>query len=165
MDEVSNAMVTLSFSNDIKVSYGDLIFNCYIYAGLRLDEIKKQIEKGLRELLEDDTSEGHIGGLRHVITDKDIIMEMADWGAVGTGPGWEVPETAYAYHLRIKLKEVSHIEEVIRMLRDWADDITDKDIWRVDWKLLGKDSDYLDRDDWEKWTDGASIERIEEITW
>ena len=25
MDEVSNAMVTLSFSNDIKVSYGDLI--------------------------------------------------------------------------------------------------------------------------------------------
>ena len=41
-------------------------------------------------------------------------MEMADLGAVGTGPGWEVPETAYAYHLRIKLKEVSHIEEVIR---------------------------------------------------
>jgi len=104
MDEVSNAMVTLSFSNDIKVSYGDLIFNCYIYAGLRLDEIKREIEKGLRELL-DDTSEGHIGGIRHVITSKDIIMEMADLGAVGTGPGWEVPSTAYAYHLRIKLKE------------------------------------------------------------
>ena len=165
MDEVSNSMVTLSFSSDIRVSYGDLIFNCYIYAGKRLDEIKREIEKGLRELLEDDTSEGHIGGLRHVITDKDIIMEMADWGAVGTGPGWEVPSTAYAYHLRIKLKEVSHIEEVIRMLRDWADDVTDKDIFRVDWKLLGKDSDYLDRDDWEKWTEGAKIERIEEISW
>ena len=142
MGKVSNAMVTLSFSSDIRVPYGDLIFNCYIYAGLRLDEIKIEIEKGLRELLEDDTSEGHIGGLRHVITDKDIIMEMADWGAVGTGPGWEVPETAYAYHLRIKLKAVSHIEEVISMLIDWADDLTDKDIWRVDWKLLGKDSDY-----------------------
>ena len=165
MDEVSNSMVTLSFSSDIRVSFGDLIFNCYIYAGKRLDEIKREIEKGLRELLEDDTSEGHIGGLRHVITDKDIIMEMADWGAVGTGPGWEVPSTAYAYHLRIKLKEVSHIEEVIRMLRDWADDVTDKDIWRVEWKLLGKDSDYLDRDDWEKWTEGAKIERIEEISW
>ena len=71
MDEVSNSMVTLSFSNDIKVSYGDLIFNCYIYAGKRLDEIKRQIEKGLRELLEDDASEGHIGGIRHVITSKD----------------------------------------------------------------------------------------------
>ena len=165
MDEVSNSMVTLSFSSDIRVSYGDLIFNCYIYAGKRLDEIKREIEKGLRELLEDDTSEGHIGGLRHVITDKDIIMEMADWGAVGTGQNWEVPETAYAYHLRIKLKAVSHIEEVIRMLRDWADDVTDKDIWRVEWKLLGKDSDYLDRDDWEKWTEGAKIERIEEISW
>jgi len=72
-----------------------------------------QIEKGLRELLEDDVSYGHIGGTRHVITDKDIIMDMADWGAVGTFPNWEVPETAYAYHLRIKLREVSHIEEVI----------------------------------------------------
>ena len=28
------------------------------------------------------------------------------------------------------------------MLIDWADDLTDKDIFRVDWKLLGKDSDY-----------------------
>jgi hypothetical protein len=26
MDEVSNSMVRLSFSSDIKVSYGDLIF-------------------------------------------------------------------------------------------------------------------------------------------
>ena len=47
MDEVSNSMVTLSFSNDIKVSYGDLIFDCYIYAGFRLDEIKIEIEKGI----------------------------------------------------------------------------------------------------------------------
>ena len=49
MGKVSDAMVTLSFSNDIRVSYGDLIFNCYIYAGLRLDEIKIEIEKGLAE--------------------------------------------------------------------------------------------------------------------
>ena len=52
-----------------------------------------------------------------------------------------------------------------RMLRDWADDVTDKDIFRVDWKLFGKDSDYLDRDDWDRWTEGAEIERIEEISW
>jgi len=32
-------MVTLSFSNDIKASYGDLIVNCYIYAGKRVDEL------------------------------------------------------------------------------------------------------------------------------
>jgi len=51
------------------------------------------------------------------------------------------------------------------MLRDWADDVTDKDIFRVDWKLFGKDSDYLDRDDWDRWTEGAEIERIEEISW
>ena len=74
-----------------------------------------QIEKGLKELLGDDVSYGHISGIRHVITDKDIIMDMADWGAVDTFPNWEVPETAYAYHLRIKLTEVSHIEEIISM--------------------------------------------------
>jgi hypothetical protein len=157
-------MVTLSFSNDIKVSFGDLIVNCYIYAGKRVDEIVWQIEKGLKDLLEGDVSEGHIGGTRHVITDKDIIMEMADWGAVGTFPNWERKEIAYAYHLRIKLREVSHIEEVIRMLIDWADDTTDKDIFRIEWKLVGKDSDYLDRDNWEKWTCGAKIERIE-LSW
>ena len=88
-------MVTLSFSNDIKFSFGDLIVDCYIYAGKRLDEIKWQIEKGLRELLEGDASYGHISGLKHVITDKDIIIEMADLGAVGTFPNWEVPKTAY----------------------------------------------------------------------
>jgi len=70
MEEVTE-MVTLSFSNDIKVSYGDLIFNCYLYAGFRVDELKWQLEKGLKELLEDDVSYGHIGGTRHVITDKD----------------------------------------------------------------------------------------------
>jgi hypothetical protein len=158
-------MVTLSFSNDIHVSFGDLIVDCYLYAGKRLDEIKWQIEKGLKELLEGDVSEGHIGGIRHVITDKDIIMDMADLGAVGTFPNWEVPEIAYVYHLRIKLNEVSHIEEVLRMLIDWADDVTDKDIFRIEWKLVGKDSDYLDRDNWEKWTEGAAVERIPDITW
>ena len=157
-------MVTLSFSNDIKISYGDLIVNCYLYAGKRVDEILREIERGLKELLEDDVSYGHIGGTRHVITSKDIIMDMADWGAVGTFPNWEIPEIAYAYHLRIKLTEVSHIEEVISMLIDWADDVTDKDIWQIEWKLVGKDSDYLDRDNWEKWTEGAKIERIE-ISW
>ena len=121
MDEV-NEMVTLSFSNDIKVSFGDLIVNCYLYAGFRVDEIKWQIENGLKELLGDDVSGGHISGLRHVITSKDILMDMADWGAVGTRQNWEVPETAYAYRVRIKLKEVSHIEEVISMLIDWVAD-------------------------------------------
>jgi hypothetical protein len=157
--------VTLSFSNDIHVSFGDLIVDCYIYAGKRLDEIKRQIEKGLRDLLEGDASYGHIGGIRHVITNKDIIMDMADLGAVGTGQNLEIPEISYAYHLRIKLKEVSHIEEVIRMLIDWADDTTDQDIFRIEWKLVGKDSDYLDRDNWERWTCGAEIERISEISW
>ena len=70
-------MVTLSFSNNIKVSFGDLIVNCYIYAGKRLDESVWQIEKGLRELLEDDVSEGHIGGTRHVITS---IFGRGVWG-------------------------------------------------------------------------------------
>ena len=92
-------------------------------------------------------------------------MDMADWGAVGTRQNWEVPSTAYAYHsTRPKLTEVSHIEEVISMLIDWADDVTDKDIFKIEWKLVGKDSDYLDRDNWEKWTCGAKIERIE-ISW
>jgi len=51
------------------------------------------------------------------------------------------------------------------MLIDWADDVTDKDIFRIEWKLLGKDSDYLDRDHWEKWTEGAAVERIPALTW
>jgi len=59
---------------------------------------------------------------------------------------------------------VRHIEEVIRMLIDWADDTTDQDIWKREWRLVGKDSDYLDRDNWAKWTCGAKIERIE-ISW
>jgi len=50
-------MVTLSFSNDIKVSFGDLIVNCYLYAGTRVDEILREIQRGLKKLLEDDVSE------------------------------------------------------------------------------------------------------------
>jgi hypothetical protein len=106
-----NEMITLSFNNDIHVSSGDLTVNCYLYAGKRLDEILRQIEKGLRELLESDALEGHISGLRHVITDKDIIMEMADFGVlslrrISTFLNWEGKKTVYAYHLRIKLNKV-----------------------------------------------------------
>ncbi len=107
--------VMFAFSHTAQASRE--IMHAFAFAGFRQDEVEYDIKEGCETFRWKSVI---LKVERYAITDRQVIIDLAEVGVIATGPDWSVPDTAYIYDITILTKPECREE-----MYDWACEVTE----------------------------------------